>query len=137
VALSASVSYHIDGDCGVVFLTYGTKQPTPAEWLDVMDEILASPAFHPGMAFVSDRRLLQEAPTTAMIRVMAAYEREHRAAFGTCRWAVVTPADKPAEFGMARMSQTVLAGEQSPIELRPFTDLDQAIRWATTGTPEP
>ena len=34
---------------------------------------------------------------------------------------------------MARMSQAMLEGGRSRITLRPFTDLDQAIRWATTG----
>jgi hypothetical protein len=68
-----------------------------------------------------------------MIQMMAAYEHEHRDLFGACRWAVVTAPESRAEFGMARMSQAVLEGGRSRITLRPFTDLDQAIRWARTG----
>ena len=68
-----------------------------------------------------------------MIQMMAAYEYEHRDRFGACRWAVVTGREARAEFGMARMSQAMLEGGRSRITLRPFTDIDQPILWATTG----
>ena len=126
-------SYQIDRGRALVTLTYGTDQPTIAQWRGVMDAVLGDPGFLTGMAFVSDRRRLIEAPSTAMIRQMAAYEYDHREQFGTCRWAVVTDQAALAEFGMARMSQAVLEGGDSRIELRPFTDMDKAVQWATTG----
>jgi hypothetical protein len=126
-------TYRIDRDPSVVFLIYGTRQPAFGEWKEAMDALLRDPAFRTGMPIVSDRRRLAEAPTTAMIQMMAAYEYEHRDRFGECRWAVATNPDARAEFGMARMSQAMLEGGRSRITLRPFTDLNQAIRWATTG----
>jgi hypothetical protein len=126
-------SYQIDRGRALVTLTYGTDQPTFAQWRAVMDAVLGDPGFLTGMAFLSDRRRLTEAPSTAMISQMAAYEYDHRAEFGACRWAVVTDQAALAEFGMARMSQAVLEGGESRIELRPFTDMDNAVRWATTG----
>jgi hypothetical protein len=126
-------TYRIDRAASLVFLIYGTRQPTFEEWRNAMDALLADPAFRTGMPIVSDRRLLHEAPATSVIQMMAAYEYEHRDRFGACRWAVVTDPEARAEFGMARMSQAMLEGGRSRITLRPFTDLDQAIRWATTG----
>jgi hypothetical protein len=126
-------TYRIDRAVSLVFLIYGTRQPTFEEWREAMNALLEDPEFRTGMPIVSDRRRLGEAPTTAMIQMMAAYEYEHRDLFGACRWAVVTAPEARAEFGMARMSQAVLEGGRSRIMLRPFTDLDQAIRWVTTG----
>jgi len=126
-------TYRIDHAASLVFLLYGTRQPTFEEWREAMDALLKDTAFRSGMAIVSDRRRLTDAPTTEMIQMMAAYEYEHRDRFGECRWAVVTAPDSRAEFGMARMSQAVLEGGRSRIAMRPFTDLDQAVRWATTG----
>ena len=126
-------TYRIDPEASLVFLEYGTTQPTFDEWRAGMDALLGDPQFHAGMPIVSDRRRLGEAPTTTVIQRMVAYEYEHRDRFGACRWAVVTGPEARAEFGMARMSQAMLEGGRSRIILRPFTDLDQAIRWATTG----
>ncbi len=126
-------TYRIDREASLVFLIYGTHQPTFDEWRAAMDAWLGDPLFRAGMPIVSDRRGLVEAPTTAMIQMMAAYEYEHRDRFGACRWAVVTGSEARAEFGMARMSQAMLEGGRSQISLRPFTDIDEAIRWATTG----
>lgn len=126
-------TYRIDAAAPVVFLIYGTRQPTFDEWKEAMDALLRDPAFLRGMPIVSDRRRLVEAPTTAMIQMMAAYEYEHRDRFGSCRWAVVTSPEARAEFGMARMSQAMLEGGRSAIILRPFTDMERAILWAVTG----
>jgi len=126
-------TYRIDHYPSLVFLIYGTSQPTFDEWRAGMDALLDDPLFHTGMPIVSDRRRLVEAPTTAMLQKMAAYEYEHRDLFGDCRWAVVTGPEARAEFGMARMSQAMLEGGRSRISLRPFTDIDEATRWATTG----
>lgn len=126
-------TYRVDSAASLVFLIYGKRQPTFEEWRAAMDALLGDASFHSGMPIVSDRRRLTRAPTTVMIRMMAAYEYEHRARFGACRWAVVTGRDAHAEFGMARMSQATLEGGRSRITLRPFTDIDQAILWATTG----
>lgn len=129
-------TYRIDPDLSVVFLIYGTRQPTFAEWRDGMDALLADPALRMGMAIVSDRRRLTEAPSTPVIQRMVAYEYEHRDRFGECRWAVVIDPEARAEFGMARMSQAMLEGGRSRVTLRPFTDMDRAVRWATTGVDE-
>jgi hypothetical protein len=126
-------TYRIDREASLVLLIYGTRQPTFDEWRAGMDALVGDPLFLTGMPIVSDRRRLIEAPTTAVIQMMAAYEYEHRDRFGACRWAVVTGPEARAEFGMARMSQAMLEGGRSRITLRPFTDLDQAIRWAATG----
>jgi hypothetical protein len=126
-------TYRIDHEASLVVLIYGTRQPTFDQWRAGIDALLDDPLFHAGMPIVSDRRRLVEAPTTAMIQMMAAYEYEHRDRFGTCRWAVVTGPEARAEFGMARMSQAMLEGGRSRITLRPFTDIHEAIRWATTS----
>ena len=126
-------TYRIDREPSLVLLIYGTRQPTFDEWRAGMDALLGDPLFHTGMPIVSDRRRLVEAPATTVIQKMVAYEYEHRDRFGACRWAVVTGPEARAEFGMARMSQAMLEGGRSRITLRPFTDVDQAIRWAVTG----
>jgi len=126
-------TYRVDSAASLVFLIYGMRQPTFEEWRSGMDALLADPLFHGGMPIVSDRRRLTEAPTTVVIQMMAVYEYEHRDRFGACRWAVVTGREARAEFGMARMSQAMLEGGRSRITLRPFTDIDQPILWATTG----
>jgi hypothetical protein len=126
-------TYRVDSAASLVFLIYGKRQPTFEEWRAAMDALLGGASFHSGMPIVSDRRRLTEAPSTVMIQMMAAYEYEHRDQFGACRWAVVTAREARAEFGMARMSQAMLEGGRSRITLRPFTDIDQAILWATTG----
>jgi hypothetical protein len=126
-------TYRIDREASLVFLVYGTTQPTFDEWRVGMDALLGDPLFHAGMPIVSDRRRLIGAPRTTVIQKMAAYEYEHRDRFGDCLWAVVTGPEARAEFGMARMSQAMLEGGRSRITLRPFTDVEQAIRWAATG----
>jgi hypothetical protein len=131
------MTYDIDRDRGVVFIRFGERQPSLVEWRSVMDDILKNPAFRTGLAFVSDRRFVEGVPSTAMVRLMSGYAEEHRDEFGACRFAVVTPAEKPVQYGMTRMMQTTLEIANSPLNLRLFTDMDEAIRWATTATVEP
>jgi hypothetical protein len=129
-------SYRIDADRALVFLVYGSSAPSFDEWRGAMDALLRDPMYRAGMAFVSDRRRLTAAPTTEMVQRMSAYESEHREQLGPCRFAVVTDPASLADFGMARMSQAVLEGNRSRIVLRPFTDMERATRWATTGVDE-
>lgn len=136
-ATSAPFSYAIDVERGLVFLVYGIEQPTGDEWCAVMDDLRADPLFRTPMHLVSDRRRLMRAPTTQTIEQMSAYVGRHRADFGRCRWAIVTREDALAEYGMVRKARVHFEAAGSEIDLRPFHDMEQAIRWATTGEDEP
>jgi hypothetical protein len=123
-------TYSIDLARGLIFLVYGEAQPGFAEWRDVMDDLQRDPHFRPGLHLVSDRRRLKEAPTTSTIQQMAQYVAARRATFGDCRWAIVTSAEAPAEYGMVRMASVLFQGAGSGITLRPFTDMQDALAWA-------
>jgi hypothetical protein len=125
---SPPFTYRLDRVRSIVFLEYGTAQPTAAEWCAVMDELLVDRHFRPGMPAISDRRQLQEAPVTSTLQEMARYVGARRDAFGAARWAVVTAT--PAEYGMVRMAAVLFEGAGSQIELRAFTDADEAVAWA-------
>jgi hypothetical protein len=128
---SAPFTYRIDVDRGLVFLIYGNRQPTTSEWCAVMDALLGDAQYRAGMNLVSDRRHLVDAPTTGTLQQMASYVGRNAERIGTARWAIVT--GTPAEYGMVRMGEVLFASAGSHIELRPFVDMDAALRWATTG----
>jgi hypothetical protein len=99
-----------------------------------MDALLDDPLFHTGMPIVSDRRRLVEAPTTAVIQMMAVQ------ATGTAIGSA--PAGGPRDWpGSARRVrdgsyESGDAGRRtSRINLRPFTDIDEAIRWRRPAEP--
>jgi hypothetical protein len=127
---AAPFTYRIDVELGVIFLQFGTEQPSFEAWRAAIDALIADPAFRPGLNLVSDRRRLTDAPTTSTLERMASYVGSRRDTFGRCRWAIVTDPQALAEYGMVRMGEVLFRAAGSDIELQPFTEMDAAIRWA-------
>ncbi|HEX7086742.1 MAG TPA: hypothetical protein VF198_10285 [Vicinamibacterales bacterium] len=104
------------------------RQPEFAEWRGTMERVLAQAAFRP-VNLLSDRRLLVEAASPAVIRQMADFVIRHRHTFDGGRWAVVVAPAHRAEYGMARMGSALF--ERAGVQLRPFTDYETAWNWVT------
>ena len=103
----------------------------------MLDRVRADPAFRRGMPLVSDRRRLgATAMTPNTLHAMTAYARLHREDFASARWAIVLVPAAEAEYGMIRMAGALFEAAQTTIDVRPFTDLDQAVRWVTAGAVE-
>jgi hypothetical protein len=124
--------YEIEVAQRLVRWTHTGEEP-PGMWTRTLDQILADPAFSSGFNFVEDLRADPTPPTTMDVHQGAAFIAAHRHRLGPCHWAVVVPAGSPLFFGMIRMANLLL--ETSPILLRPFTDLDEALNWLGASGP--
>jgi hypothetical protein len=123
-----SVTYSIDPVAGVVELRYKGHQDF-AEWSAVMLAILQDPAFSPGYGFLSDRRLVTEAPTTDFVQGTLSFLKTHQGVIRASRWAAIV--SDAASYGMGRMAQQL--GEALPFPIEIFTDAGQAHRWLREG----
>jgi hypothetical protein len=123
-----SLAYSIDPVAGVVELRYSGSYDI-AEWSSVMHAILQDPAFRAGYGFLSDRRLVSEAPTTEFVQGTLSFLKTHQAVLRASRWAAIV--GDAASYGMGRMAQQL--GEALPFPIEIFTDAGRARRWLREG----
>jgi len=123
-----SLTYSIDPVAGVVELRYSGRYDF-AEWSSVMHAILRDPAFGAGYCFLSDRRLVSEAPSTDFVQGTLGFLKTHQALLRATRWAAIV--SDAASYGMGRMAQQL--GESLPFPIEIFTDAGRARRWLREG----
>jgi hypothetical protein len=123
-----SLTYSIDPVAGVVELRYAGKYDF-AEWSSVMHAILRDPSFVAGYCFLSDRRLVSEAPTSEFVQGTLSFLTTHQALLQATRWAAIV--NDAASYGMGRMAQQL--GEALPFPIEIFTDAGNARRWLREG----
>jgi hypothetical protein len=123
------LQYRIDTSQSLIYLT-ATDPLTFADWQSGLDAVLADPSFTRGFAFISDRRQVFTDKSMEDLPKMAGYLRMHARELGTCRWAVVVPADAKVAHGWAVVASELVDGS-TQIEPAVFTDLDAAVSWAT------
>jgi hypothetical protein len=123
-----SLTYSIDPVAGVVELQYAGRYDF-AEWSSVMHAILRDPSFVAGYCFLSDRRLVSEAPTSEFVQGTLSFLRTHQVLLQATRWAAIV--NDAASYGMGRMAQQL--GEALPFPIEIFTDAGNARRWLREG----
>jgi hypothetical protein len=118
------INYTIDEGRGLVtFRLRGVADI--AETRRALEELRADPRFRPGMDVVTDRRELEEAPTSRYTEELLSLVQAHWPPSLIRRWAILT---RPgAGFGMARMAElrAALAGT----EVGSFLDESEALEW--------
>jgi hypothetical protein len=86
---------------------------------------------------IDDLAVRVDVPTSLDIRNAADFLNSRHTSIAPCRWAVIVHAQLPAVFGMLRMANGLIEG--SPISLRAFTSVGQALIWLgpqpVTGSP--
>jgi hypothetical protein len=125
---TVALSYTLDPQARVVHVTY-SGNPTFDEWAAMMLAIFREQQYAPGWGFLSDRRLVTEAPTKDYIVRAVAFVRSRQHELSCARWATVVSA--PAANGMVRMGQTLAA--DLPLKTGVFTNLDEAREWLARG----
>jgi len=123
-----SLTYSIDPVAGVVELRYAGRYDF-AEWSSVMHAILRDPSFVAGYCFLSDRRLVSEAPTSEFVQGTLSFLRTHQVLLQATRWAAIV--NDAASYGMGRMAQQL--GDALPFPIEIFTDAGNARRWLREG----
>lgn len=121
-----SNDYRIDRERRVVWMTR-THRNTGAEFAEFVHAVVTDPDFTLGMCVLDDRRLAEDAPETAEMRVAIRQLNPDRPSLAGTRWAVVLGEAQPAVLGMYNMF-CVLVSELG-IEMRHFETIDQAKAW--------
>lgn len=98
-----------------------------AEWVAMMERLIADPDFRPGLGFLNDFSA-HPAPSAAEIRAVEGWLAEHAVRLGPARWAVVVGG--AAAYGMTRMLEMLLESEGAHrIAVRAFRDPVAAETW--------
>ncbi len=127
----APLEVQIDAPARLVHIRY-LANPTFQQWADVMEGIFRDPAFQPGFGFLSDRRPVDEAPSTAYVREVSQFIIHHADRLRGSRLAMV--AGNTATYGTARMSHAMI--QSTGLEQAVFTDPAEALRWLNEPRPE-
>jgi hypothetical protein len=121
-----TIRYEVDPLRRLVRLTHVSRTPL-ALWQAAIDAVLTDPGFQRGFDFIDDVTVRVDVPTTVDIRNAVAFLASRQASIAPCRWAIVVHPQMPAIFGMIRMGEALMEG--SPIRLRAFTSVGQALVW--------
>jgi hypothetical protein len=119
-----SFSYTIDASRGLVVFQ-PTALPTLAELEQVLDRLLADPAFRPGYGVLVDRRNLTTEPDAEYARQGILAIASRRARFGDTRWASLT--SHLATYGIGRIAEAYADNRDLPY--RVFTHEGEALAW--------
>lgn len=121
-----SASYEIDLDRRLVTAVFsGDASIADAE--EIMRRLYADPAHSFALNRVYDCRHLTRLPALSELRALADLFRRRVDATVRARRAIVVPPG--AAYGLGRMLQALL--DLAGLELNIFTDLDEAVAWAT------
>ena len=123
-AMQTVISHEINTDRNLATLTI-KGSPSFAEWRSAVSELLDDPDFRPGMAILSDRREIQEAPDRSFIERMVDFLEQNAPRLEGSSWALV--AASPADFGMLRMLSII--AERTRVPVRAFRDYEAALAW--------
>ncbi len=121
-----AIRHEIDPLRRVVRLTHVSRTPRPL-WQETIDLVVTQPQFQRGFDFIDDLTVRVDVPTMVDIRNAVDFLNSRQSSIAPCRWAVVVHLQMPAIFGMLRMAESLMQG--SPINLRAFTSVSQAIAW--------
>ena len=120
----------IDTRSRVALIVWPDEEPRLQAWLAEFERVLSHPQFEPDFGIVSDRRALTMTPRADFVRAFI----ESVAASASAgrfrgRWATVVAPSELAVYGMGRMTE--LLGDQHRLVYRVFTEIDEALRWAS------
>jgi hypothetical protein len=124
--VAVSLTYSIHPERSVIVVTR-SHSASADEWECFMAQIMADPAFMPGLNLVDDSRAVTTVPSRADVERSAMWINDHAVSLGPARWAVVVAPSAPAAFGMVRVGEALTSG--SGVTLRAFTDLSAAFAW--------
>ena len=124
----------IDHERRFALVDWAAIEPTMPRAQALFERLLGDPAFQSDFGILGDHRQLTAPPTTAYIDALLDYLRGLQASgryVGPI--AVLTPPQRSAVYGMARMTE--LKGDAPPLEgrLAAFTDYAAAVAWLTMG----
>jgi hypothetical protein len=94
--------------------------------LDGLKFVLEMPEFGPHFQVLSDHRGVERPATVQDVQDMLAFMRASRERFQDMRWAIVT--HRPGSYAMMGLLSS-LADLHVQMEVRVFTQLDEAERW--------
>jgi hypothetical protein len=121
-----AIRYEIDPSRRLVRMTH-VSRASPAIWQDAIDRVLSDAAFQHGFDFIDDLTVRVDVPSTLDIHSAVDFLARRQASLAPCRWAMIVHPEMPAIFGMIRMAEGLM--ERSPIRLRAFTSVSQALAW--------
>lgn len=119
-------SYYLDPERKLVVI-HPTATSRPQDIATVFDDVLRDSRFDTTFQFISDRRGLEQEPSSEYVRDAVDVIRRYTQAFGARKWAVLIDPDKPAMFGMGRVAEAF--SEHAGVSLRLFTDCSAAVEW--------
>lgn len=100
---------------------------------ELIQQLVSSEKFRPGMCILHDRREARGAPTKRDIQESLRVIQQHREQLEGCRWALVV--GDPLEYGMGRMASAM--ADDSVVEMQVFYDWHEAHQWLLGVCPEP
>lgn len=110
-------------------ITWPAGVPVFNPWMTTMERLLADPEFKPEFAVISDWRAAT-GPDQAYVNAFLVFcQSIRRARRLTGRWATVISAMTADQSSLGRTAE--LQASESGSETRVFTDLDDALAWAS------
>lgn len=116
---------------GFVLIT-ASDNPAAETELAVYQEMMADPAFHPGIDILLDNRARSTGADSAHVKKMSRHTNNSSAELQGCRCAIVVEND--VEYGMARMYD--LISDSNPLRVRVFRVMKEAEDWLASDAEE-
>ena len=128
----------VDQQRRFALVDWGAIEPTMPRAVALIERLLADPAFRSEFGILGDHRQLTAPPSTTYIDALLDHLRRLQTSgryVGPI--AVLTPPQRTAVYGMARMTE--LKADVPPLagRIAAFTDFDAAVAWLTIGARAP
>jgi hypothetical protein len=113
-----------------VVITWAPGVPVFNPWMTTVERLLSHPDFKPEFSVVSDWRAATGSPDQTFVDSFLVFcQSIRRARHLTGRWAIVIAAPTTEQSSLGRTAE--LLASQSGSETRVFTNLDDALAWAS------
>ncbi|HEX7137067.1 MAG TPA: STAS/SEC14 domain-containing protein [Vicinamibacterales bacterium] len=126
--------FYIYPDFRLLFIR-GQGVITQTERIETMLEWLRDPAYELCTTALFDISDAQSTPRLSELRQLIAILRQHSPAGGPRKLAIVTA--KPITVAVARVFEQLIGLKGVPLEVRIFSDRDEAWRWLRPEDPVP
>jgi len=123
-------TYHIDVHHQMLFVV-DTGVVTQGERLEIMRTWLNDPAHRPGLNTFADFSAATSTPTLPELEEIVAVMRQHAAAIGRKKLAMLAP--QPDTFGVARQFRSLVGSDLVQVEV--FRERDAAMNWLELARP--
>ena len=130
---TSDATVHVQPAARRATITWAPGVPVFKPWMSTIEQLLSDPEFKPDFAVISDWRSATGSPDQAFVDAFLSFcQSVRRARRLTGRWATVIAVPSGDPSGVSRTAE--LLANESGSDSRVFTNLDEALAWASPRT---